>query len=345
MISRLFLLCSLLVATAAAQTAKTRVDLYAQIGSQLASNQAITAAQLRAVLQDVVASSQNIQTDGVAATAAQLAAHTANTGNPHAVTKAQVGLANVDNTSDANKPVSAATQAALDAKASASHSHANATTSAAGFMSAADKTKLDGISGTGVAVAWGDITGPISNQADIAAALAAKVPSTRTVAGKPLSSDVTLVKGDVGLGNVDNTSDANKPISSATQTALDAKAATSHTHLQEFGFILGDTTSVLPVLTSPARTLGKGGTIVGWYLRGDVSGSVTVDLDRAAAGGSFASIIGAGAKPSLSGAIYAAASSLSGWTPLAFSAGDSFRVRVTGTPVTLTQLTVVIVYQ
>jgi hypothetical protein len=37
---------------------------------------------------------------------------------------------------------------------------------------------------------------------------------------------VTLVKGDVGLGNVDNTADANKPISSATQTALDAKQAT-----------------------------------------------------------------------------------------------------------------------
>lgn len=30
-------------------------------------------------------------------------------------------------------------------------------------------------------------------------------------------------KGDVGLGNADNTSDANKPVSTATQTALDAK--------------------------------------------------------------------------------------------------------------------------
>lgn len=37
---------------------------------------------------------------------------------------------------------------------------------------------------------------------------------------------VTLAKGDVGLGNVDNTSDANKPISTATQTALNAKQAT-----------------------------------------------------------------------------------------------------------------------
>lgn len=37
---------------------------------------------------------------------------------------------------------------------------------------------------------------------------------------------VTLTKADVGLDNVDNTSDANKPISTATQTALNAKQAT-----------------------------------------------------------------------------------------------------------------------
>jgi hypothetical protein len=40
-------------------------------------------------------------------------AHAANTINPHSVTKAQVGLGNVDNISDANKPVSTA-QAAAD---------------------------------------------------------------------------------------------------------------------------------------------------------------------------------------------------------------------------------------
>lgn len=34
-----------------------------------------------------------------------------------------------------------------------------------------------------------------------------------------------VTKGMVGLGNVDNTSDANKPVSTAQQTALDLKAA------------------------------------------------------------------------------------------------------------------------
>ena len=44
------------------------------------------------------------------------AAHTSNVSNPHSVTKAQVGLGNADNTSDASKPVSTAQQAALDLK-------------------------------------------------------------------------------------------------------------------------------------------------------------------------------------------------------------------------------------
>lgn len=42
--------------------------------------------------------------------------HVSDTDNPHSVTKAQVGLDQVDNTSDADKPISDATQAALDGK-------------------------------------------------------------------------------------------------------------------------------------------------------------------------------------------------------------------------------------
>jgi hypothetical protein len=50
----------------------------------------------------------------------------------------------------------------------------------------------------------------------------------KTLEGQSLlgSGNIDLVKGDVGLGNVDNTSDANKPVSTATQTALDAKQDT-----------------------------------------------------------------------------------------------------------------------
>lgn len=45
-----------------------------------------------------------------------LDAHIADISNPHQVTKAQVGLGNVDNTSDLEKPISTATQTALNAK-------------------------------------------------------------------------------------------------------------------------------------------------------------------------------------------------------------------------------------
>lgn len=78
-----------------------------------------------------------------------------------------------------------------------------ATTSAPGLMSAADKAKLDGIE-TGAQV--NTVTGVKgSNEAEY-----------RT-------GNVSITKGNVGLGNVDNTADADKPISTAAQTALDGK--------------------------------------------------------------------------------------------------------------------------
>lgn len=43
-------------------------------------------------------------------------AHIASAANPHAITKTQVGLGSVDNTSDANKPVSSTVQTALNGK-------------------------------------------------------------------------------------------------------------------------------------------------------------------------------------------------------------------------------------
>jgi hypothetical protein len=45
-----------------------------------------------------------------------LTSHTSNINNPHSVTKTQVGLGNVDNTTDLLKPISTATQSALDLK-------------------------------------------------------------------------------------------------------------------------------------------------------------------------------------------------------------------------------------
>lgn len=63
------------------------------------------------VVQDIIDISEEL--DNVAD---DLADHIANKTNPHEVTKSQVGLGNCDNTSDLDKPISTATQNALDSK-------------------------------------------------------------------------------------------------------------------------------------------------------------------------------------------------------------------------------------
>jgi hypothetical protein len=98
------------------------------------------------------------------------------TGTVSGITKSMVGLGSVDNTSDAAKPISTATQTALDLKVNAADAN----------IALASKAPLDSPTFTG------------------------------TVTG--------ITKTMVGLGNVDNTSDAAKPISVATQTALSTKA-------------------------------------------------------------------------------------------------------------------------
>ena len=86
------------------------------------------------------------------------------------------------------------------------------------------------ISGGGGA-AWGEITGTLASQTDLQSALNAKENTiTATTSADYFRGDktfATLDKSAVGLANVDNTSDANKPISSATQTALNAKVASN----------------------------------------------------------------------------------------------------------------------
>jgi hypothetical protein len=48
----------------------------------------------------------------------EAASHIIDVANPHGVTPTQIGLGNVDNTSDLNKPISTSTQSALDLKLS-----------------------------------------------------------------------------------------------------------------------------------------------------------------------------------------------------------------------------------
>ena len=82
----------------------------------------------------------------------------------------------------------------------------SATTSQAGLMSSSDKTKLDGL----------------KDQAGITSDINAVQTNLETHINNK-SNPHKVTKDQVGLGNVDNTSDANKPISNATQTALNGK--------------------------------------------------------------------------------------------------------------------------
>jgi hypothetical protein len=98
-----------------------------------------------------------------------------------------------------------------------------------GLMTPTQKAKLDGIATGATANAsnaelrdrsthTGTQTAATISDFNSTAAAAAPV---QTVAGR--TGNVALAKIDVGLGNVDNTADLNKPISTAVQTALNAK--------------------------------------------------------------------------------------------------------------------------
>jgi hypothetical protein len=119
--------------------------------------------------------------------------------------KADVGLSNVDNTSDVNKPVSTA-QAAADAAVQAyAIQRANHT----GTQSAATITGLAAVATSGD-------------------------------------------KADVGLGNVDNTSDANKPVSTAQAAADSAVQAYAVQRANHTGTQAGSTVTV----STPSETYG-----------------------------------------------------------------------------------------
>jgi quercetin dioxygenase-like cupin family protein len=144
--------------------------------------------------------------------------------------KAAVGLANVDNTSDVNKPISTATQTALDAKAAATDLSGKldkdtaATNSVYAKGSATGTQEMRSIvttvtSGSTALVTSGAVYTGLSGKENTVTA------GTTAQYYRGDKSWQTLNKAAVGLGNVDNTSDVNKPISTATQTALDAKAA------------------------------------------------------------------------------------------------------------------------
>lgn len=107
-----------------------------------------------------------------------LNSHIESKSNPHGVTKAQLGLGSVDNTSDKNKPVSDAVKAELDKKAN----------------HAAVQTAINVLG------------------------------ETMNAHNDSKNNPHSVTKAQIGLSNVDNTADKDKPVSDAVKTELSKKA-------------------------------------------------------------------------------------------------------------------------
>lgn len=183
----------------------------------------------------------------------------------------------------AGKEVSGAATAAIAAHLADGDPHTQ-------YLTAAEGNAAYSLLGHGHAQS--DVTG-------LVAALAAKLASSAVSAfGLTLIDDVdaATARGTLVLSNVDNTSDASKPVSSATQTALNLKLAASA--VSAFGLTLVD-----DVDAATARgTLGLGtlatqsGTFSGTS-SGTNTGDQTITLTGNVTGsgtGSFVTIIAAG---------------------------------------------------
>lgn len=89
---------------------------------------------------------------------------------------------------------------------------------------------------------WGNIGGTLSSQTDLQNALNAKAP----LASPTFTGTVNgITKAMVGLGNLDNTTDLLKPISTATQTALNLKYDASNPSGYISGITSGNVTTAL----------------------------------------------------------------------------------------------------
>lgn len=174
-----------------------------------------------------------------------LISHIGNKLNPHGVTKAQVGLGNADNTSDINKPVSTAQNTAIsNAKtevqnnlnahmANTSNPHSVTAHQVGAYTQSETDTKIASLIDSAPET--------LNTLNELAAALGDDnnfATTMSTELGKKATKDEfndhkentnnphSVTKAQVGLGNVDNTSDAAKPVSTAQATAIaDAKKA------------------------------------------------------------------------------------------------------------------------
>lgn len=209
-----------------------------------------------------------------------------------APSKANVGLSNVDNTSDANKPISTATQTALNGKVSNTGNQSMTGTLTAGttaghsVMLGSDGNIEIQRNGGSSYIDFKSTTGQ-----DYEARLQAVGTSLNLIGGNLTVNGNAVyhvgnkpTKGDVGLGSVDNTSDVNKPVSTATQNALNLKANLSGGNsFYNKQFILAGTGTGNSGMATSASNLGE------LEIQGNGTGAAMLTFHRP---GSFAAYFG-----------------------------------------------------
>ena len=140
------------------------------------------------------------------------------TGTVAGIDKSMVGLGNVDNTSDADKPISDDTQTALNDKANIDGP------TLTGIVTLPSSTFIGDVTSTEIGYLEG-VTSAIQDQLDNKLASSTASSTYAPLAGPTFTGTVAgITKTMVGLANVDNTADTDKPVSTDTQAALDLKA-------------------------------------------------------------------------------------------------------------------------
>lgn len=137
-------------------------------------------------------------TSDIDAVQTNLETHINNKSNPHEVNKVQVGLSEVDNTSDANKPISTATQNALNSKFNASDGNALKQT----IENMPNLVVTEGrLSHKNDRISLSLIQQDLKNQANTDSILLTFNPATDSTAGIILPSDKTKIDKIITNGN------------------------------------------------------------------------------------------------------------------------------------------------
>jgi hypothetical protein len=123
---------------------------------------------------------------------------------------------------------------------------------------------------TNVSTAQTTANTAVTNAAAAQATANAAVPQTTTVNGHALNANVIVTKADVGLGNCDNTSDVNKPVSTAQAAADAAILAAANAHSDSIVVGLWDDRGSYNAATTNAYPATGGSGLSGAILKGDI---------------------------------------------------------------------------